>query len=132
MKPYLIRVLRTLCLGSLLLLWPLGVLAAPMRTVEVLADEVEMDLDTGHTSFHKNVRIVLNQYRITCQKAEVKLDPKTRQLKEIIMTGSVIIQGKDGVVRSKKVIFNALTNKLRLEGTVYTRIQVDLPPEFKP
>ncbi|MGE3726513.1 MAG: LptA/OstA family protein [Candidatus Sericytochromatia bacterium] len=111
---------------------PLAGLAAPQRTVEVLADEVEMDLETGHTAFYKNVRIVLNQYRITCHKAEVKVDPKTRQLREIIMTGSVIIQGKDGVVRSKKVIFNALTNKLRLEGTVYTRIQVDLPPEFKP
>jgi len=119
-------------LGLVCFVLPLAGQTAPQRTVEVLADEVEMDLETGHTAFYKNVRIVLNQYRITCHKAEVKVDPKTRQLREIIMTGSVIIQGKDGVVRSKKVIFNALTNKLRLEGTVYTRIQVDLPPEFKP
>jgi lipopolysaccharide export system protein LptA len=106
--------------------------AAPARNVEVLADEVEMDLDSGLTYFRKNVKIVLNQYRISCQFAEVRLDPKTRQLKEIIMSGSVIIQGKDGLVRSKKVTFSAQTNKLKLEGNVYTRIQVDLPSEFKP
>lgn len=132
MSSFLFRVFGAFVLILGMFSFSLRVEAAPQRTVEVLADEVEMDLQTGHTAFQKNVRIVLNHYRISCQKAEVKLDPKTRQLKEIIMTGSVIIQSKDGVVRSKRVIFNALTNKLRLEGTVYTRIQVDLPVEFKP
>ncbi|PIQ25813.1 hypothetical protein COW36_21980 [bacterium (Candidatus Blackallbacteria) CG17_big_fil_post_rev_8_21_14_2_50_48_46] len=108
------------------------VLATPKRAIEILADEVEMELDSGLTRFHRNVRITLNQYRIQCQTATVKLDPKTRQLQEITMSGSVIIQGNDGLIRGKKVIFSARTNKLKLEGAVYTRIQVELPAEFNP
>lgn len=106
--------------------------ATPQRTLEVLADQVEMDLETGTTHFQKNVRIMMQQYRITCQSAVVRLNPKTRQLQEVVMQGSVVIQGKDGLLRGKKVTFLPISNRLHLEGPVYTRIQVDLPENFNP
>lgn len=118
-------------LASLALASP-ALQAAPQRALEVLADEVEMELETGVTHFRNNVRIVMQDYRISCQSATVRLHPKTRQLQEIVMRGSVLLQSKDGLLRGKKVTFLAGSNRLRLEGSVYTRIQVNLPQEFNP
>ena len=106
--------------------------ARPQSHLEVLADEVEVELELAVTHFRKNVHISLRQYQIQCQQATVRLNTKTRILEEIIMTGQVLIQSPEGSVRSKKALFTPKTNRLHLDGPVYSRFQIELPESLNP
>ena len=106
--------------------------ARPQSHLEVLADEVEVELEQATTHFRKNVHISLRQYQIQCQQATVRLNTKTRILEEIIMIGQVLIQSPEGSVRSKKAIFTPRTNRLHLEGPIYSRFRIELPATLNP
>jgi hypothetical protein len=120
-----------LVVGLLMLCtWPTE--AATRRSMEIIADEVEAELTQAVTYFRRNVHISLNQYRIQCQQATIRLNSKTRQPEEITMQGQVVIESPEGTVRSKKATFTFQTNRLRLEGPVYSKIQILLPDAINP
>lgn len=100
-------------------------LPALAKSIEVFADNVEYDLTHQTTVFQKNVKVSFDKYEATCQKATVKVNPKTRKVTQIIMQGTVLIKKGKSVFKSQEVIFDAQKNKLFMKGQIYSRIQTD-------
>lgn len=99
--------------------------------IEVFADSVEVDLESQTTRFSKNVKILFEPWQARCQKAEVFLDAKSKQVTKIVMQGSVLVQRGTAVLKGQKVTLDVRSNRLSIEGQVYTRMQFERPVNLK-
>lgn len=116
---------------ALALLGPAAPALAAGQPIEVFADSVEVDLDAQTTRFSKNVRVLFEPWSARCQSAQVFLDPKTRQVSKIVMQGSVLIQRGTSTLKGQRVTLDVKSNKLLVEGQVYTRMQFERPVNLK-
>ncbi len=87
------------------------------QTVTITSDgPVEIDQKFNKAIFNKNVVAVQNDRTLKADLVEVYFDPETKQIKQMICTGHVlIIQGGNSSL-SDKAVYNADDQKLILTG----------------
>ncbi|PKL77327.1 MAG: hypothetical protein CVV27_05860 [Candidatus Melainabacteria bacterium HGW-Melainabacteria-1] len=122
---------QVLFFGLVLLMLPAPSVTAAGPPIEVFADTVEVDLDAQTTRFSKNVRVLFDPWQANCQQAQVFLDPKSRQVIRIVMQGNVVIQRGTSLLKGQKVTLDVRSNRLKVEGQVYTRMQFERPVNLK-
>lgn len=120
MRPF-IRLLLGLALFALLNTAP----AQANSPVEIFAQEVDVNLTAQSTVFKGNVRVLFSPYQARCQQATVYLNPKTQKVQKIIMDGQVVIEKGTQVLKGKRITLDVSQNRLKIEGQVYTRFQLE-------
>ncbi|MGV3524777.1 MAG: hypothetical protein ACO1RX_11145 [Candidatus Sericytochromatia bacterium] len=114
-------------IGWALVLVALAPVQAAGQALEVFADKVEVDLKGQSTRFSRNVRILFEPYQARCEQAQVILDPTTRRVTRILMQGGVTVQRGSSVLKGQRITLDVKSNRLTIEGQVYTRMQFDQP-----
>lgn len=105
-------------------------LAAWASSIEVFAENVDVNLQAGHTRFSRSVRVVFTPYTVNCNQADVYVDKANQKVLKVIMSGDVVVKHQNSVLKGKRVILDVQQKRLKIEGQVYTRLETQKPISF--
>ncbi len=100
---------------------------ADRSPVEIFSDRVDVNLESQVTVFQGNVRLLFLPYKARCQKASVYLNARTQKVDKITMSGDVVIEKGTQVLKGRQITLDVPRNRLKIEGQVYTRFQLERP-----
>lgn len=114
------------CLLACFLTFP-----ALATSIEVFAENVDVNLEAGHTRFQQKVQVLFPPYTVNCHQADVYVDTKNQKVLKVIMSGNVVIKHQNSVLKGKRVILDVRQKRLKIEGQVYSRLETQQPISFK-
>ena len=86
--------------------------------IEVTADSLTVDQDTGRAIFDGNVIIGQGALRVTAGRVEVVYRTDTSQIAELIASGGVTFVTEDEAAEAQQAQYDITTGTLVLEGEV--------------
>jgi len=89
---------------------------------EIVSDKFVLKLKDSQMQFSKNVIVKYKMMEIRCDNVLVEVEPKTRLILRLIMTGNVSLQSSASEAKGNRVIFEPDGEKLTIEGNVKTKI----------
>lgn len=95
--------------------------------LEIFSDRVDIDLKQQITRFSGKVKILFEPYQARCQSATVHVDPRSKQVIKIVMSGQVIVSQGQNTIKAEQVSLDVRQNRLQIQGQVYTRFQLERP-----
>lgn len=86
--------------------------------VEVDADSLTVDRDTGNVTFSGNVRIGQGNLRIAAGQVVVRYDADQRRILHLVASGGVTLVTATEQAEAQRATYDLLANRLVLEGDV--------------
>lgn len=95
------------------------------KSVDIDSDIFTLNTDGSNMIFSGNVKIKMNNFYATCNKAEVFINQKTKKMEKLRMSGKAKIKKDNSEINADKVIFEPQIDKLYIEGNVKTKIRLE-------
>ena len=95
-----------------------GLQADPSAPVEVVADQLTVDRETGRAVFSGNVAIAQGALRITAQQVEVVYDETTGDIARLTATGGVTFVTETEAAEAQSAVYDLTAGVLTLTGGV--------------
>lgn len=115
---------KILFLISTILLSTIGFAIASDLSIE--SDKQTFKMEENKANFEGNVRVKMDDIQATSPRAEVLIDPKTKQLSDAIMYDKPYVvqvkQAKTNEIKANILKMSLLNKKLRAEGNTQTTV----------
>lgn len=115
---------KILILISVIMLTIAGIAIASDLSIE--SDKQSFKMEENKAKFEGNVRVKMDDISATSAKAEVFIDPKTKQLSDAVMYDQPYVvqvkQDKSNEIKSNILKMSLLNKKLRAEGNTQTTV----------
>lgn len=95
------------------------------KSVDIDSDTFTFNTDGSNMIFTGNVKIRMNNFNASCNKAEVIINQKTKKMEKIKMSGKAKIKKDNSEINADRVIFEPQIDKLYIEGNVKTKIRLE-------
>ena len=115
---------KTLFLITTLLLGSIGVVVA--ADLSILSDKQSFKMEENKAKFEGNVRVKMDDIQASSPRAEVLIDPKTKQLSDAVMYDKPYVvqvkQDKKNEVKANILKMSLLNKRLKAEGNTQTTV----------
>ena len=95
-----------------------GITVDTSAAIEVSADSLAVDQDTGQAIFSGNVVIGQGDLRLQAENVEIIYAADTSDISQLIATGNVTFVTADEAAEAQKADYNVVTGMLTLSGDV--------------
>lgn len=95
-----------------------GITVDTSAAIEVSADSLSVDQDTGQAIFSGNVIIGQGDLRLQASNVEIIYVAETSDISQLIATGNVTFVTADEAAEAQKADYNVVTGMLTLSGDV--------------
>lgn len=115
---------KTLFLITTLLLGSIGVVVAADLSIQ--SDKQSFKMEENKAKFEGNVRVKMDDIQASSPRAEVLIDPKTKQLSDAVMYDKPYVvqvkQDKKNEVKANILKMSLLNKRLKAEGNTQTTV----------
>ena len=115
---------KTLFLVTTLLLGSIGVVVAVDLSIQ--SDKQSFKMEENKAKFEGNVRVKMDDIQASSPRAEVLIDPKTKQLSDAVMYDKPYVvqvkQDKKNEVKANILKMSLLNKRLKAEGNTQTTV----------
>ena len=115
---------KTLFLITTLLLGSIGVVVAADLSIQ--SDKQSFKMEENKATFEGNVRVKMDDIQASSPRAEVLIDPKTKQLSDAVMYDKPYVvqvkQDKKNEVKANILKMSLLNKRLKAEGNTQTTV----------
>ncbi|MFN8579033.1 MAG: LptA/OstA family protein [Candidatus Sericytochromatia bacterium] len=109
----------------LFIIIPINSFSQDYKSVDIDSDSFTFSINSSNMVFSGNVKIRMNNFYATCNKAEVYINQKTKKMEKLKMIGKAKINKDNSDISADKVIFEPNNDKLYIEGNVKTKIKLE-------